>query len=423
MKFPVLLFFTFCFFPEFAGYLTPRDAAKAVITPKVEIAEGWVNWTDGLVLEDGGITSVGFIYRENQFYLCLARFSAEGQLDTTFHDQGITSFSIPVGDGYYAQMNRRKTGELLVLFSSPKDNHTLYLAQFYPNGELDRSFGKDGMASIEMDLFWINFHYLALQEDGEILILGGDFNTITLVQLTENGALNPSFGQNGKVDISEPYTNLFGGVVVPLENGKILVGTSKMGMLVLYRLKANGFTDYTFGIDGLAEPSINFKPYEVLTTSEGSFIFLGQGKEENTMGKPVAVKCRPDGSLDTAYGFGGHISSRALLEKAISGAILPDGSLITIGSLINEEEESISIRAFTPEGAPLTSFGRYGFVNPNIPEGNGNFIKYTPNGDLLAGGGTGEDAFLLRLGRNGSRQPFFGKEGKVITSFSRSSLQ
>lgn len=135
--------------------------------------------TDMLLEPDGGIVTVG---TTNANTLMLARFTADGDLDDSFGVNGVSTFpNLPVVSSRPA-MSRGTDGKLVVAGGEYEFN-TLHdeeasIARFLPNGEIDVTFGALGVVYLPPAATGINaiFQDVAVLPDRRILTCGIRYN-------------------------------------------------------------------------------------------------------------------------------------------------------------------------------------------------------------------------------------------------------
>ncbi len=132
--------------------------------------------------------------------------------------------------------------------------------RFLSNGDVDTTFGYEGLARININ-YTDSASAVVERPDGKLIIVGyssapapSNLSPIVL-QLTENGTLDNTFGTNGA---TQPLIGVNGsshGVVLQNDNKIVATGTtiisSKPNGLVI-RYTENGLIDTTFSGDGYA---------------------------------------------------------------------------------------------------------------------------------------------------------------------------
>ena len=135
------------------------------------------------------------------------------------------------------------------------------LARYLANGDLDTSFGAGGKLTTDIDASFDTINAIAVQADRKIVAAGsaslsGGQTVMVLVRYEENGDLDTGFGNGGKVitDIGGVYDSI--STVRVLADDKIVVAGTSVGSvsadLAIVRYHANGTIDTDFGTDGVA---------------------------------------------------------------------------------------------------------------------------------------------------------------------------
>jgi uncharacterized delta-60 repeat protein len=110
-----------------------------------------------------------------QWFPVLARFEADGHLDSTFGQQGFAEIKRHLGAP--TAMLAQNDGKILIAESSAQQGSSS-VVRLLPNGRLDASFGRGGIVSLGGQV-----STLALQTDRKILLGGGSGTAWTLARL------------------------------------------------------------------------------------------------------------------------------------------------------------------------------------------------------------------------------------------------
>ena len=258
----------------------------------------------------GAILVGGYAYNGTGYDFALAKYTADGILDTSFDTDGKVETNL--GGNDFGQAIAAQRGDKIIV-AGYRDNNGIselalvrYLAD---TGAVDTVFGPNGNGIVTTPL-GNNFSYghaLALQSDDKILLAGtmvswnDQRSDFILVRYTKDGVLDTSFGGDGivttHVDFYDEGTSVF-----IQENGKILVaGYSVNGNynshFVLLRYKADGTLDGSFGSGG-----------KVITDLDGNdrahSVWYGNGKilvGGSLNGNFAIARYNENGSLDTSF--------------------------------------------------------------------------------------------------------------------------
>jgi uncharacterized delta-60 repeat protein len=118
------------------------------------------------------------------------------------------------------------------------------------NGSLDESFGSGGKITLTSD---DDFADLAVAPDGKIDVLFADTTgkNLHLARFTANGAADSSFGNSGRLTISDSRYFIPSALAVA-SDGKLVIAGRDLSNAVVYRLSAKGALDNSFGTNGAA---------------------------------------------------------------------------------------------------------------------------------------------------------------------------
>ncbi|MFT3711681.1 MAG: hypothetical protein QM817_28930 [Archangium sp.] len=296
----------------------------------------------GMEPQDAG-TDAGVAARDLD--IAVVKLRHDGTLDTSFGTGGkaILDFGAASGsarDSVYSfdvdAMGR------VVLFGSTKGTGRTdvdrYVARLSANGQLDTSFGVDGLHRLDLGGTNENARHGFVQADGKIIAAG--------------------------------YTALPTGV--PIEDG----GVQTANTIVLLRLESNGAPDTTFGTDGLVKlnPFPSAMPatlpwglceaYAAVQQSGGRYVTVGYGRRAAT-GTVDLTSVRLDnmGVQDTTWAGTGAIVFDLIGgdERGRHAVALADDRVVFVGSgtpLTGNIDALVSI--VRADGTPDTSFGTAG---------------------------------------------------------------
>jgi len=301
------------------------------------------------VQSDGKVIVAGATARDN---FTLVRYLSNGALDTTFGQNGVSTFSMGPDFQVWCKDMALQPDQKIIVFGSEittQSNHTdFFVTRFNTDGSPDDTFVAHGFHIIDKSYFPDSqFNYgwgIAIQSNGKIILSGGmqDYegdSQISLARLTVDGFLDSSFGTNGKGTLTVPLPGYFmhkNSVALQVD-GKILVaGTaSDWGEnrdLALARFNSNGTLDSSFGI-----VTTDFGEEEegkaILIQKDGRIMLAGTISNA-TDSRFLLVRYNADGSLDSSFGSGGKlVNDITLASEGVESANLQvDGKLLVIGA-------------------------------------------------------------------------------------------
>ena len=259
---------------------------------------------------------------------------------------------------------------------------------------------------------------------------------VNCVTPTANGALDPSFGDAGKVSIA------FGGdeTAMALQaDGKIVMAGGSGSDFVLARYNVDGSLDTGFGSAGTVTTDIASgldEAHGVAIQGDGKIVVVGQAVVGRTTNNQfnfdfALARYNADGSLDTSFGTGGKVTTdfNVLTDQAFAVAIQGDGKIVVVGNAgISIQTNGFTatdfgIARYNSNGTLDASFGSGGKVTTDIAGGvdlarnivlQGNDVAVLVSGSLTIGSSASLDhTGLARYDTNGVLDGSFGTGGKL----------
>jgi uncharacterized delta-60 repeat protein len=361
-----------------------------------------------------------------------------GSLDPSFGKGGIVSTTKTNVAPVYAM--QQSTGDIVVFGQGPTFN-SLGLLRYTPSGQLDTTFGTDGITITFISSYAFTKVGMAVQPNDDIIVVNAVFtltgeNNITLFRYTPDGALDPTFGNGGMV-----VTSGLGASALLLQpNGQIVVAgggpAARGGTLptTLVRYNSDGTLDTSFGTGGIAQaPTGSPEPSALALLSNGDYLSVELESSEN----------QPQSSVL-------EFNSAGVLQSQLTQASPTATSAPTSGfapTLFQSNGEYVVVTRDYVEGpvvtllAEATRFGENGEVDPTFSSTPFSFSSkgneseafaaaYQSNGQLVVGGQLLNtesspilaDYALARLDTNGTVDSTFGDAGTVTGSESKLSF-
>lgn len=185
-----------------------------------------------------------------------------------------------------------------------------------------------------------------------------------------------------------------------------------------------GQLDVGFGINGTYQFDIGFthtRGYDLVIQPDGKMISLGI--LENQDEEIILTRFQPDGSLDLSFGNQGKViyTNNSVMELfGIAMALQPDGKILVTGYLrLSSSNVDIMLLRFNSDGTPDNSFGGTGLVISNLgsPIETAYAVDIQEDGKILIAGRTGNPngrMFVQRYLENGIKDPSFNGNGTVM---------
>lgn len=290
-------------------------------------------------------------------------------------------------------------------------------------GDPDVLYGNNGIAEVDF-VPWDNglatlVHALP---DGRAYVAAWTANDFGLARLTDEGALDATFGDGGKVRIDVGSGDQARAIAVQ-PDGKVVIGGIDHSNFVLLRVHPDGRLDDTFGAGGVVRTTYeefnrrpgSFTLYGMLLQPDGKFLAYGF---DPTGRDTVLARYRPDGTLDPSFGNNGN-GTAVLNLSAVVGSIdpydelydavaLPGGGYMLAG-YVNYRGALVKL---DDAGRLDTSFSDDGVaVAQNL--GRAESIAAAPGGGyyVIAGGGPDYGVSLTRWDEQGNVDSTFGDNG------------
>jgi uncharacterized delta-60 repeat protein len=203
-------------------------------------------------------------------WISLARFNANGTLDTSFGNQGTVLTTLKVlmtggssnHPGIHVAVDG--SGRIVVAGNVTSPSHDVLVARFNPNGTLDTTFGAAHSGVVTTDINGSGDQAYGLVLQGDKILVGGYIGqgdgsvAALLVRYNADGSLDGTFGQGGiTTAVADPTRQsfMFSSAMAVQPDGTILIaGDFNYGAgaysLALMRFGAAGALDTSYGPSG-----------------------------------------------------------------------------------------------------------------------------------------------------------------------------
>ncbi len=330
-----------------------------------------------LFQEDGKILAAGSIRKPFDSEILAIRMESDGAVDPSFVDHGYASVHLPhpvtgvdavlQGDG------KLVVGGKMSSRQNDYDNMDFAACRLNPDGSLDSTFGKKGLAVFDCGLF-DELGALALQDDGKILLAGDMENPetgnrmLTVYRLHPNGKPDLAFGVDGLCAVEHLPRGSFAAIFQQGDGKILLLDAHPPWGFDIVRLLPNGIPDETFAENGVQNyffpnaPATLQTLMAALTTGDG---ILVAGQMGNTVGM---MQLNDRGKVDPSFGSGG-IIYHSVPETAWELEVLSDGKFLLGGSGCSDFAPFNYFfgARFLPDGQPDTLFGHHGVLKTEMP--------------------------------------------------------
>jgi uncharacterized delta-60 repeat protein len=341
----------------------------------------------------------------------LAKYNADGSLDTNFGVGGRVIEPLSTGSDYAVAVGiQTNTGRIIVAGTS---NTSIGLAAYTANGQLDPSFGNDGIMTEHLHSHMQHARDLVI--DGNRIFVGGSVaDQFFLARYTGNGFPDPNFANGGLITLDlTPGADELQAIKVQSDGKVVLGGYVESGLtdgsrdIVLVRFSSAGVPDSDFGIvtldlGGQFLPG-NEELRDLVIQNDQKIIATGATDFFNNNLNFMIARFMPDGSLDPTFGANGYVYTDFVSNAdRVFGAHLSGGSLVVVGRTENGVLGDLALARYITQPsipAPSTCSGAlFCDLFDDVFPGNWNYLKPSwtdTTGGALIGTPAGKKAIAI----------------------------
>lgn len=291
-----------------------------------------------------------------------------------------------------------------------------------PNGALDPSFGSEGKLA---GSFGGGAVAMALQPDGRLLVLREG----ALARFLADGTPDAEFGTDGEVDVVFTGSSDSAQALALQGDGRIVVagytGSGRLADFALARYEANGSPDTGFGTAGVATTDFGGstdRAYAVLIQDDGKIVVAGHAAIANQNDYAVA-RYTSAGAPDPGFGSGGRVTTNVggVTDLAYAAALQPDGRIVVAGraGTSGSADPDVGLVRYEPDGDLDPGFGNGGVALRDVG-GSGwdeaTALAVQEDGRIVVAVAGSGDFAVARFEADGrSLDPAFGTGGLVTT--------
>lgn len=394
---------------------------------------------DGKILLAGGTKNAS---NGNENF-ALARFNADGSIDTTFGGGDGKVTTDMADDDYIYDVAVQPDGNIVVAGSAfDGDDSKFAIARYDGNGTLDPSFSGDGKTMLTVNDNTASARNLTLLDNGKILIAGNlqranGYSDFALLRLNSNGSIDTSFHGDGWVltpITSGDATDVGAAIVLQSNtidhdntNDKIVLGGFSGNLnnsdydFAVVRYLNNGTLDDSsstpFSDDGkksVAITSRDDKAFGIaldLSTPSNPKIVQSGWTETSGELRASIVRYNNDGSLDTSLGTTGKITLTYEVGNIDNLSVQADGKILIASRKDSASDDNFAIIRLNTDGSFDTSFDGDGVAEVSFgnQEDVGYVVALDAQGRILVGGKAGEDFGVARFTNDLSARSLQGR--------------
>jgi uncharacterized delta-60 repeat protein len=325
---------------------------------------------------DGKIVMVGGTFTD----FVLARFNADGSLDTTFDTDGkVTTDMVANEQEESLAVAVQPDGKIVVAgytgTAGPGGPANFALARYAANGSLDASFGTGGKVVTGVAG---NAYAIAIQPDGKIVVAGEvpltsatDFSDFAVARYNANGTLDTTFSADGKLTTNIGAATNTARNIVLQSNGAIIVSGEPIGTFPgsdhtdVVRYDANGGLDAAFGTGGVLTLADARVGEGLGLQADGKLVLVGSvdiGVAPAIASQFAVRRLNADGSPDGAFGTTGAATTAFSTggDSALGVALQTDGKIVVAGRSSSQSNPDFAVARFNSNGTLDTTFANAG---------------------------------------------------------------
>jgi uncharacterized delta-60 repeat protein len=368
---------------------------------------------------DGKIVSVGSAYNGTNDDFAMARYNADGTLDASFSGDGrLTTDFAAHADAAHAVVLQSDHRIVVAGLAYNGSNNDIAVARYNADGSLDTGFAG---GKVQLDLAGADdvAQAVAVQADGKIVVAGytgnGAERNFVVLRLNTDGTLDTvGFNTTGWVSLDYAGGADVANAIALQSDGKIvLAGTADRGAsstqadFALARFNSDGTLDSTFGTAGKQTSdfgnSPDFAEALAIQASDGKLLVAGHSSAGANADFAFA-RYNADGSPDPSFGTAGKTTQDFAggHDYAYALAIQSDGKILAAG-YAGATTRDFAILRLMANGAPDTQFGVNGKTQIDFSGGDdlADSMAVQADGKIIVAGwaatANGDDFAMLRL--------------------------
>lgn len=368
---------------------------------------------DVAVQADGKIVVVGEIQDGTSHrYFGAFRYRPDGSLDSSFGGSGWVALDLGSFEFAHA-VALQADGKIVVAGEGDCPRAICFaVVRFLADGTLDRGFGEAGVVRTMFAQCGCRAYDVAVQPDGRIVVVGWRFrygdaqddDLFAVARYLPNGVLDRSFSRDGRASIDLGYGDDVARAVAIQPDGKILVaghGTRNRYRtgddFAFARFRRNGTLDSSFGRGGVATVHFGGRrhdaAYGLSLQPDGRIVAAGSSSAGEASGRIALLRLRPNGSLDSSFGDGGRRLTSPGRHGGYARAVIRErgGLVVVAGRVFADERRDASDWV-------LARYGRTGRLDPSFGRGGLVFGDFGTGADSVVGLGLDGDGRIVAAG-------------------------
>ncbi len=354
------------------GSLDPSFGAGGVVRTPIDLGNSRFDIARAVAAGPGGTVVLGgdAVTPEGSFDLALVRYTSAGALDPTFSGDGIQTVDVGTFDSI-SGVAVQPDGKVV---ATGRGGAGFVVVRLRADGSLDATFGSGGIVDTPIGDPALRDEASAVRllGDGRILVAGtADYDypfpaDFALVRYLPNGQLDQSFGLDGIVVTPKTGEQVARALALTASGAIVVAGTGDRAFR-LARYLPTGALDSTFGRAGIVSTRIGTlyaDAHAVWVQADGKVIAGGTTRDgpPGLYDELAVARYNVDGSLDTSFGEGGkrrfdllagHDSGEALVVQPGAGSGRSTDRLVQVGRGSDGDGHADHVLAIGIELGPL----------------------------------------------------------------------
>lgn len=307
-----------------------------------DLGSAYDTGTDVILQSDGKIVVAGQSRLNGTHRIGIARYHANGRVDTSFSGDGLLTTESPDSTCRLFQVD----GKIVVFgaesYSSYGNWANFVVARFDSQGNPDITFDGDGRLAVTFETKDARVQGAALQSDGKMIVVGSVANyrsdDLAVARYNADGSLDTSFDGDGKLSTSFEDMDTYARDVVVQSDGKIVVVGVSNGDFAIARYQSDGSLDASFSGDGKATTSFGESCCAVTGVtlqSDGKIVVVGSSigrSPDFAVARYRMVNEAPTANPDTATVAEDGSVRISVLDNDIPGAADETGQSLAVAS-------------------------------------------------------------------------------------------
>lgn len=300
--------------------------------------------SDGKIIATGATMLTSSINGLNNYDICTMRFNPDGSTDSTFGINGRAITDIAGNQDIPNEIILQPDGKILITAEVQDSayNTRVCCIRYHANGLLDTTFGDNGISMP----FYMNITSISktviIQPDGKIILSGlaefvPGYSDFFCIRIQTDGSIDLSFGTLGifRHNINNSSCVITKSLIQP--DGKIVLGgyytdSINYNMPTLIRLTTSGILDNTFGTGGITTTDVgNGRLTDIKIDYANRIISIGN--TYSTVNPIYVAKYNSNGSMDNSFGTLGIEYSFVECNSLMMSLILRSGNKYLLGGI------------------------------------------------------------------------------------------